>query len=60
MLVCIFKSLPNGGYSNLLILAAFCSKSFSSKTSSSVKNLYLPTFLDNKGEIVAVCLSKLY
>ena len=38
-----FNSLPNGEYSNLFIVAAFSSKSFSGKISLSVKNLYLLT-----------------
>ena len=58
--VCSFKSLPNGEYSNILIAAAFSSKSFSGKTSLPVKNLYSLTFSDDKVEILAVCLSKLY
>ena len=58
--VCFFNSLLNGKYSNLLIVAAFSNKSFSSKTPSPVKNSYLLTFPDDKAEILAVCLSKLY
>ena len=38
MPVSFFNSLPNGKYSNLLIVAAFSSKSFSGKTTSPVKN----------------------
>ena len=38
-----FNSLPNGEYSNLFIVAAFSSKSFSGKISLPVKNLYLLT-----------------
>ena len=45
-------------YSNLLIAAAFSSKSFSGKTSLRVKNSYLLTFPADKVEIVAACLSK--
>ena len=60
MSVCFFKSLPNYKYSNLLIVAAFPSKSFSGKTSLPVKNSYLSTFPDNKAEILAACSSKLY
>ena len=52
--------MPNGDYLNLLIVVAFSNSPFSGKTSSSVKNLYLTTFLDDKAEILAVCLSKLY
>ena len=47
----------NGEYSNLLILAAFSNKSFSSKT---FNNLFLLTFPNDKAEILAVCLSKLH
>ena len=36
------------------------SKSFSTKTSLPVKNLYLLTFPDENAEIMAVCLSKSY
>ena len=45
---------------NIHIAAAFSNKSFSSNTSLSVKNLYLPPCPDDKAEILAVCLSKLY
>ena len=57
---CFFNSLPNGKYSNLFIVAAFSNKSCSGKTSFPVKNSYLLTFPDDKAEILAVCLSKLY
>ena len=60
MSVYAFNSLPKGVYSNLFIVVAYCSKSFSSKTSLPVKMLYLLTFPDDKEEIVAVCLSKPY
>ena len=60
MSVCAFNSLPKGKYSNLIIVAAFSNKSFSGKTYFSVKYSYLLTFPDNKTEILAVCLSKLY
>ena len=43
--------MSNGEYSNLLIVAAFSNKSFSSK------NSYLPTFPDDKAEILAVFLN---
>ena len=56
MSVCDFNSLPNVEYSNLFNAAAFSNKSFSDKTSLPVKNL----FPNDKGEILAVCLSKLY
>ena len=60
MSVCAFKYLPLGEYSNLFIVAAFSRKSFSGKTSLLVKNSYLLTFLDDKAEILEVCLSTLY
>ena len=47
-------------YSNLLLLAAFSTKSFSSKTPWPFKNSYLPTFPDNKAKIFEGCLSKQY
>ena len=58
MSVCFFNSLPNGEYSNLLIVAALSSKSFSGKTSLPFKNTYLLIFPDDKAEILAVCISK--
>ena len=61
MSVCFFfNSQPNCEYSNLLIPAAFSNSPFSGKTSSPVKNSYLPTFPDSKAEVLAVCLSKSY
>ena len=60
MSVYFFKSLFNGEYSNLLIVAAFSNKPFSGKTSSLVKNSYLATFTDDKAEILAVSLYKSY
>ena len=48
------SELPNGKYSNLLIVPAFSNKSFSGKTSPSVKNSYFLTFPDDKAEILAV------
>ena len=60
MSVCAFNSLHNGEYPNLFIIAAFSSKSFSGKTSLPVKNSNLLTFPDDKADILAVCLSKLY
>ena len=60
MPVCAFNSLPKGKYSNLLIIATFSSLSFSGKAFLPVKNLYLLTFPDDKAEILAVGLSKLY
>ena len=47
-----------GKYSNLFIVAATSSKSFSGKTSLAVKNSYLLAFPDDKTEILAVCLSR--
>ena len=55
MSVCIFDCLPKGEYSNLLIVAAFSSNSSSGKTSWPVKNSYLPTFPDDRVEILAAC-----
>ena len=60
MSVCFFNLLPNDEYSSLLIVAAFSNKSFSGKTSSPVKNSYLPTLPDDNAEILAVYLFKLY
>ena len=57
MSVCAFNSLPKDKYSYLFIVAAFSSKSFSSKTSLPVKNSYLLTSPDDKGEILVVCLN---
>ena len=48
----------NDKYWNLLLLAAFSTKSFFSKTPLPFKNSYLPTFPDNKAEIFEGCLSK--
>ena len=60
MFVCFLNSLSNGEYSNLLIVAAFTNKCFPSKTFLPVKNSSLPTFPDDKAEILAVYLSKSY
>lgn len=60
MPVCFLNSLPNDEYSNLLSIEAFSNSTSSDKTSSSVKNPYLPSFSDGKAEILAFCLSKLY
>ena len=60
MSVCAFNYLPKGKHSNLFIVAAFSSNSFSGKTSLPVKDSYLLTFPDDKAEILAVCLSKSY
>ena len=46
MSVCAFNYLPKGEYSNIVIVAAFLSKSFSGKTSLPLKNSYLLTFPD--------------
>ena len=59
MSVCAFDSLPKVEYSNLFIVAACSSKSFSSKKSLPVRNSYL-IFPDDQAEILAVCLSKSY
>ena len=60
MPVCVFNFLPNGNYSNLFNSAVFSSRSLSGKASFPVKNSYLLTFPDDKAEVLAVCLSKLY
>ena len=60
MSVCDFNALPNGEYSNLFNATAFPSKCFSGKTPLPVKNSYLLNFLDDKVEILAICLSKSY
>ena len=60
MSVCGFDLLPKGEYSNLFIVAAFSSKSFSGKTSLLVKSSYLLTFPVDKVEILTVSLSKSY
>ena len=58
MSVRAFNSLSNEEYSNLFIVAAFPSNSFSGKTSWPVKNSYLLTYPNDKAAILAVCLSK--
>ena len=58
MLFCFFNSLPNGEYSSLLI--AVFSGSLHGKLSSSVKNLYVPIFPDDKAEVLDIFMSKLY
>ena len=45
---------------NLLPWQKFSVKSFSGKISFPVKKSYLPTFSDDKAEILAVSQSKLY
>ena len=60
MSVSFLNSIINGEYSNLFIVAAFSKKSFSSKISSPFKKSYLPTRPDDKVEVLAVYLSKLY
>ena len=59
MSFCFLNSLPNAKYSNLWIKAAFSNKPFLGKTSP-IKNSYVPTFPDDKPEILPVCLSKFY
>ena len=56
MSVCAFNSLPKGEYSNIFTVAAFCSKSFSGKTSLPVRHSYLLTFPNDKADY----LMKLY
>ena len=60
MSVYVFNSLLNGEYLNLFTVEAFCSKSISVKRTLPVENLYLLAFLDDKVEILAICLSKSY
>ena len=55
MSVYVFNSLLNSEYSNLYVVAALSSMSFTDKTSLPVKNSYLLTFPDDKAEILAVC-----
>ena len=58
MSVCFFKSLPNGKNSNVFVVEALLSKYLSGKTSLSVKNSYLPTFLYDEAKMLAfVCLN---
>ena len=58
MSFCFFNSLSKGKYSYLLIVEAFSNSN--GNTSSAVKIFYLPSFPDDKQEILAVSLSKLY
>ena len=60
MSVYFFNTLLNGKYLNLLIVADFLNSLFPGKTSSPVKNSHLPTFPDDKAEIVAACVSTPY
>ena len=60
MSVCAFHSLANREHSNLFTVAAFYCKSFSGKTSFPVKNSYVLTFIDDKAQILAVCIPKFY
>ena len=52
-----FNSVTNGEYLHLLIVGTFSESHFSSKTSSPVTNSNLPTFPDDKAEILVVYLS---
>ena len=45
MTVCAFKSLSKDEYTDLFIVAAFSSKSFSGKTPLPITNLYLLAFV---------------
>ena len=56
MSVYFFSSLTIGEHSNLLIVAAFFNSPVSVETSPTVKNLFLPTFPNDKAEIVADCI----
>ena len=60
MSVCIFNSLPNAEYLNLLIEAAFSDKFSFSKITLPHKISYLSTFPDAKAKISAVCLYKFH
>ena len=60
MPVCFFNSPTNGEHSNLLIVATSFNSSFSCKTSSPFRNSHLLIFLDDKAEVLPVCLYKLY
>ena len=60
MVLIFCNLLPNDKYSNLLIVAAFSIRSFSSKTSWPIRISYLLTFPDDKVEILAVCLSNFF
>ena len=44
MPVCFFNSLPDGEYSNLLIVASYSNKYFSDKTSFLVKKSFTNIF----------------
>ena len=50
MSVFFFNLLPNDEYSNLLIVAAFSNNSLSGKTSSPIRNSYLPTLPRDNAE----------
>ena len=58
MSLCFLNSLPNGKYSNVMIVTAFSNNPFSGKTSATAKNSYLPTLSYDKAEILVLCLSK--
>ena len=60
MSACLFNSLPDGEYLNVLIVAAFFNSLPSGEISSSTKNSYLPTFLHDKLKFLAGFLSILY
>ena len=60
MSFCVFNPFPNRQYSNHLIFAAFSNFTFSVKTSTFVKILRVPTIPENKAEILAIYLSKLF
>ena len=52
MLFCFLSFLLNNEYLNLFVVAAFSYSLLFDKTSSLVKNSYLPTFPDDKAEIL--------
>ena len=56
MSVCVLNSLHNSEYSNLLIVVSFSNSLSLVKHFSLVKNSFLPTFSDDKAEILAICL----
>ena len=50
-----FNSLPNYEFSNIYNVATFSNKFISGKTSLPVKYSYLPTFCDDKADVLAIC-----
>ena len=60
MPVCFFNSLPNGEYSNHLIVAEFSNSPFSVKHLQLLKTHIYKIFPDDKTDPLAFCLSKSY